>query len=74
MELTNLHKRVIGLDVHQKQVTACGLMEESDGTTRIERRQFGTFKRDRRELSAWVKVLCPEEVVMESTGIYWKSI
>lgn len=74
MELATLHKRVIGLDVHQKQVTACALIEEADGTVRVERRQFGTFKRDRRELAAWVKALCPDEVVMESTGIYWKSI
>jgi hypothetical protein len=38
MELATLHKRVIGLDVHQKQVTACALIEEADGTVRIERR------------------------------------
>jgi hypothetical protein len=74
MEQAALHQRVIGLDVHQKQVTACALIEEADGTLRIERRQFGTFKRDRRELAAWVKALCPDEVVMENTGIYWKSI
>lgn len=74
MELAALHQRVIGLDMHQKQVTACALIEEADGAVRIGRRQFGTFKRDRRELAAWVKSLCPNEVVMESTGIYWKSI
>jgi transposase len=74
MELEALHKRVIGLDVHQKQVTACALIEEEDGTVRVERQQFGTFKRNRRELAAWVKATRPDEVVMESTGIYWKSI
>ena len=41
MELVALYKRVIGLDVHQAQITACALIEESDGTTRIEQRQFG---------------------------------
>ena len=41
MELMGLYKRVIGLDVHQAQITACALIEESDGTTRIEQRQFG---------------------------------
>ena len=35
MELVALYKRVIGLDVHQAQITACALIEESDGTTRI---------------------------------------
>lgn len=73
MELVALYKRVIGLDVHQAQITACALIEEADGSTRIEQRQFGGFKRDRRELAAWVASLRPNEVVMESTGIYWKS-
>lgn len=40
MELVALHKRVIGLDVHQAQITACALNNE---------------------------------VVMGSTGIYWKN-
>ncbi|MFN3595484.1 MAG: IS110 family transposase, partial [Thiobacillaceae bacterium] len=71
MELVALYKRVIGLDVHQAQITACALIEEADGSTRIEQRQFGTFKRDRRELAAWVAECRPDEVVMESTGIYW---
>jgi transposase len=73
MELTALHKRVIGLDVHQAQITACAIIEDADGTTRIEQRQFGAFKRDRRALADWASALSPDEVVMESTGIYWKS-
>jgi transposase len=73
MELVALHKRVIGLDVHQAQITACAIIEEADGTTRIEQRQFGAFKRDRRALAEWAAALLPDEVVMESTGIYWKS-
>jgi transposase len=73
MELVALYKRVIGLDIHQAQITACALIEESDGRTHIEQRQFGGFKKDRRELANWVASLSPDEVVMESTGIYWKS-
>ncbi len=73
MELVALHKRVIGLDVHQAQITACAIIEEADGTTRIEQRQFGAFKKDRRALAEWAAALRPDEVVMESTGIYWKS-
>jgi transposase len=73
MERVALHKRVIGLDVHQAQITACAIIEEADGTTRIEQRQFGAFKRDRRALADWASSLAPDEVVMESTGIYWKS-
>ena len=73
MELVALYKRVIGLDIHQAQITACALIEEPDGSTRIEQRQFGGFKKDRRELAEWVASLFPDEVVLESTGIYWKS-
>lgn len=73
MELIALHKCVIGLDVHQAQITACALIDEGDGTTRIEQRQFGAFKKDRRALAEWAAGLRPDEVVMESTGIYWKS-
>ena len=73
MELPALYKSVIGLDIHQAQITACALIEEPDGCTRIEQRQFGGFARDRRELADWAASLHPDEVVMESTGIYWKS-
>ena len=73
MELVALYKRVIGLDVHQARITACALIEEADRTKRIEQRQFGAFKRDRRALADWAASLMPDEVVMESTGIYWKS-
>lgn len=73
MELETLHKRVIGLDVHQAQITACAIIEEAEGKTRLEQRQFGAFKRDRRALAEWAQALQPDQVVMESTGIYWKS-
>jgi len=73
MELVPIFKRVIGLDVHQGQVTACAILEEADGQVRIEQRQFGAFKKDRRALAQWCARLQPDEVVMESTGIYWKS-
>lgn len=73
MELSAILKRVIGLDVHQAQITACAIIDDPDGTTHVEQRQFGAFKRDRRELAKWCASFAPDEVVMESTGIYWKS-
>ena len=73
MELVALYKRVVGLDVHQAQVTACAVIEEADGEVRVQHQQFGAYKRDRRALAEWVAALQPDEVVMESTGIYWKS-
>ena len=73
MELTTLHKRVIGLDVHQAQITACAIIEQPDGSSRIEQKQFGAFKTDRHALAQWAASIQPDQVVMESTGIYWKS-
>ncbi len=73
MEITPMHKRVIGLDVHQNKISACALIERPDGAVTVEEREFGGFKRDRRALAEWAASLQPDEVVMESTGIYWKS-
>ncbi len=73
MELTPIHKSAIGLDVHQSQITACVIIERGDGTIHSEVREFGGFKRDRRALAKWAKQWEPEIVLMESTGIYWKS-
>lgn len=73
MEITPIYKRVIGLDVHQAQITACALIEQADGTVLVEQREFGGFHRDRKALAQWAASLMPELVVMESTGIYWKS-
>jgi transposase len=73
MELKPIYRRVIGLDVHQAKISACALSEQSDGVVVVEMREFGGFKRDRRALAQWTKSFAPELVVMESTGIYWKS-
>jgi len=73
MELTPIYKRVIGLDVHQAKISACAVAEQPDGTVTVERCEFGAFKRDRRALADWVRAFGPDVVVMESTGIYWKS-
>lgn len=59
--------------MHQAQITACAIIEDADGVPRLEQRQFGTFQRDRRALAEWARSLSPDLVVMESTGIYWKS-
>ena len=73
MELRPMHRRVIALDVHQGKITACAIVEHDDGGVEVIQREFGAFKRDRRELAQWALQLTPEVVVMESTGVYWKS-
>ncbi len=73
MQIEAIHKSAVGLDVHQKHVTASVISLQADGSTLTETMEFGTFKRDRRALVAWISQWNPEVVVMESTGIYWKS-
>ena len=73
MELTPMHKRVIALDVHQAKITACAVVEHDDGRADVTKRYFGAFKLDCCELAQWALQIRPEVVVMESSGVYWKS-
>jgi len=73
MQLTPIYKRVIALDVHQAKITACAIVEHDDGRQEMTKLDFGAFRRDRRALAQWALQIRPEVVVMESTGVYWKS-
>jgi len=73
MELKPMHRRVIALDVHQAKIIACAVVEHDDGRVEVTKRDFGAFRRDRRALAEWALQIGPEVVVMESTGVYWKS-
>ena len=66
--------RVAGLDVHKMIIMATILITQEDGETVKETREFGTFRKHRRQLARWLDRFGIELVVMESTGIYWKSI
>jgi transposase len=72
--LTPIVKRCAGLDVHKMVVVATVLLEQEDGSLREETRQFGTFRKHRRQMVRWLDGLGVELAVMESTGIFWKSI
>jgi transposase len=72
--MKTLHRRVAGIDVHRMCQVATILIEQEDGSTEQHSREVGGFKRDLRWLVAWLKRYRVELVVMESTGIYWKSL
>jgi len=72
--LETIVKKVAGLDVHKMVIVATVLLTQEDGETRKETRKFGTFRKHRRQLARWLKRSGIELVVMESTGIFWKSI
>lgn len=73
MDLAPIFHCAVGLDVHQAQVTACVLSADAADEVVVTVREFGGFKRDRRALADWIVSVQPDVVVMESTGIYWKS-
>lgn len=66
--------RVAGLDVHKKQVTAAVRTPAADGGRREEVRMFGTTLGDLEDLASWLDSEGVVEVVMESTGSYWKPV
>lgn len=72
--LSPLYRRVAGIDVHKMLHVVTVVIEHPDGTIEQQSREFGGFKRDCRALSAWLVELNIELVVLESTGIYWKSL
>jgi len=72
--LQPLHRRVAGIDVHRMLHVVTILIELPDGSMQRHSREFGGFKRDCRALADWLVEQRIELVVMESTGIYWKSV
>ena len=69
-----MHQRVAGIDVHRMKHVVTILIGQEDGAVSSETREFGGFKRDMRALVAWLQTHRIQQVVMESTGIYWKSV
>jgi transposase len=50
------------------------LIEGEDGSITKHTREFGGFKRDMKALIGWLTECRVELVILESTGIYWKSV
>jgi len=68
-----VHERVAGIDVHRMKHVVTILIEQ-DGVVSSQTREFGGFKRDMRALVGWLQEQRIQQVVMESTGVYWKSV
>lgn len=71
MEL--IHARCAGLDVHKKSVVACVRLVDGHETKR-ELRTFGTTSLKLRQLREWLTSHQVTQVVMESTGAYWRPV
>ncbi|KWT87592.1 IS110 family transposase [Candidatus Magnetominusculus xianensis] len=67
-------KSCAGLDVHKKTVVCTVLKEDECGNLVKDTREYATFRSNLRDLASWLKKEEVEMAVMESTGIYWRTV
>lgn len=72
--LENLVKRCAGLDVHKEIIVCTLLIEVADGQLQKTVREYPSFQQELTKLAKWLKDSDVELAVMESTGVYWKSV
>ena len=69
-----MHERCAGLDVHKKTVVGCRRRLDEGGQEESEVKTFGTMTGELLALGDWLGEWEIEQVVMESTGEYWKPV
>jgi transposase len=74
MDIQPLYRCAVRIDVHCSVIAVCVILQEAGSEPQVHHRQFGGFRRDRREMAMWIAGFSPDIVVMESTGNYWKSL
>ena len=67
-------KNCAGIDVHKMMVMVTVRKGFSEMDTEVLTREFGTFRKDRELMCQFLKKHQVDLTVMESTGVYWKSI
>lgn len=69
------HTACAGLDVHKKTIVACVRRQpESGAKAHYEIKSFGTTNSELGELFDWLASFDCTQVVMESTGVYWRPV
>lgn len=63
-----------GLDVHKELIVVTLLKELENGEVNNKAREFSTYPEDLKKLSEWLSDEKVELAVMESTGVYYKSV
>jgi len=69
-----VHRNCCGLDVHKQSIAACLIREDHNGSSRKEKRVFGTMTAQLRELAQWLIGANVSAVAMEATGVYWVPV
>lgn len=73
MDIQPIFRCAVGIDIHLALICVCIIIAEPGVEPVVHRRELGGFQRDRRAMADWIASFKPDIVVMESTGIYWKS-
>jgi transposase len=67
-------ERCAGIDVGKKWLSVCIMTGPLQGEPRAEVRRFGTIRAELIQLRQWLQKEEITDVVMESTGSYWKPV
>jgi transposase len=68
------YRRCCGIDVHKKSISVCVLPPVGNRSIPVKEEKFRTFTRDLKRLRAWLVKCRVTEIVMESTGQYWRPV
>lgn len=66
--------RIAGIDVHKKMLAVVVADIQVDREYQFEQRKVGTSRAELRALADWLVDREVEEVVMESTALYWRPV
>lgn len=66
--------RIAGIDVHKRMLAAVVVDVAAEGAYQFQRRMVGTSPDQLRALAAWMVECEVDEIVMESTGQYWRPV
>jgi transposase len=67
-------ERCAGIDVGKKFIAVCVMTGPANGEARSEIRNFGTTVGELKQARAWITGEGCTDVIMESTGTYWKPV
>src|SRR5512143_1674185 len=67
-------ERCAGIDVGKKVLSVCVMVGPADGEARFEPRTYGTTVPELKQMQQWLLEQGCTDVMMESTGAYWKPV
>ncbi len=72
--MESAYRRCCGIDVHKRSLSVCVLPAVGSEAVPVKEEKFRTFTRDLKRLRAWLLKCRVTEIVMESTGQYWRPV